>query len=436
MTTPTPHTLLAWLIGGAIGAAGILQGLYWKSTRAPADLTELEARLRNASEQIAMLKRENESLRSLAQGGGEFSVPREFIDNTENEFGLRFLSSPVVHRIAGEELRDRVGAAIESRLGPSGIDDRQNAYSLIGWLRPDDDLLSQLAAIRAMEAGGWFDDVTGEGWMTDKADLKNIPDQAALVRLLARILFHQNFPPAPAYPGDDADRAREALHQGTAAGSEARFYAERARRDGFMPMKENKEAKLLFASLPPFLQGLGTFPGVEGKGFSDALFVRGNEKLHAVFRSVPQTTQAIFVPGESFAGPVALNLPATPEEPLLTESAGQLGLLLWLKPLDADGAAAEIAATWKGDRYVLFPDGKASAAILWEIELDSAAAVDRLQAMALKLSAAMNGRENDIQSAKSKGTPENRHVVIVRVSPTRLRFLNTADAGTAAKLGG
>jgi hypothetical protein len=436
MTTPTPHTLLAWLIGGAIGAAGILQGLYWKSSRAPVGLTDIENRLRNANEEIGMLKRENESLRSLAQGGGEFPVPREFIDSTEKEFGLRFLSSPVIHRIAGEELRDRIGAAIESRLGPSGIDDRQKAYSLIGWLRPDDDLLTQLAAIRAMEAGGWFDDVTGDGWMNDRADLKNIPDQAALVRLLVRILFHQNFPPAPAYPGDDADRAREALHQGTAAGSVARFYAEKARTLGFMPMKEDKEAKLLFASLPPFLQGLGTFPGVEGKGFSDALFVRGNEKLHDAFRKVPQTTRAIFVPGESSASPVALDPPATPEEPLLAESAGQLGLLLWLRPLGDAGAAAEIAAAWKGDRYVLFPDGKASAAVLWEIELDSAAAVDRLQAMALRLSTAMSGREDDTHSENPNGAPEGRHLAVVRITPTRLRFLNTADAGTAAKLGG
>ena len=145
-------------------------------------------------------------------------MPQELIDRVEKEFALRFLSSPVVHRIAGEELRDRIGAAIESRFGPSGIDDRQESYKLIGWLRPGDDLLAQLTAVRAIGALGWFDDVTGEGWVTDRFELKNIPDQATLVRLLARILFHQNFPPPPAYPGDDAARAREALHQGAAAG--------------------------------------------------------------------------------------------------------------------------------------------------------------------------------------------------------------------------
>ena len=150
-------------------------------------------KLRAARDELAMLKRENDSLRSLAQGGGQVSVPRELVERAEKEFGLRFLSNPVVHRIASEELRDRIAAALESRFGPSGIDDRQEAYRQIGWLGNDDELLPQLTAIRAVGARGWFDEATGEAWVTDRFDVKNIPDQAALVRLLARVLLHQLF---------------------------------------------------------------------------------------------------------------------------------------------------------------------------------------------------------------------------------------------------
>ncbi|MEY4570480.1 MAG: hypothetical protein RLZZ398_1919 [Verrucomicrobiota bacterium] len=417
---PSPQTLLPWLLGGVIGAAGILQGLHWRSSSNTADLAEIENQLRIAGEENQMLQRENDSLRSLAQGGGELAVPQEFIDRAEKEFGLRFLSSPVVHRLAGEELRGRIMAAIESRYGPAGIDDRQESYKLIGWLRPDDDLLSQLAAVRAVGAIAWFDDVTGEGWVTDGFDLKNIPDQAALVRLLARALLHQHFPPTPAYPGDDAARAREALHQGAAAGSEARFFALSARAIGFMPMKENTEAVQLLASLSTFLKGLTIFPSSEGKGLADTLHVQGNEKFQAAFRNPPQTTRAILFPGEPAAEPKALELPTVPEEPFLTETAGQLGLRLWLEPL---GAASEIAACWKNDRYVLFPDGEASTAVLWEIELENAAAADKLQAAASQLVVAM------------AGVQEKRHLKITRPSPVRVRFLNTFEAATAAALG-
>jgi hypothetical protein len=424
--------LLPWLLGGVIGAAGILQGLHWRSSASTADLAELENQLRIAGEENAMLKRENESLRSLAQGGGELAVPQEIIDRVEKEFGLRFLSSPVLHRIAGEELRDRIAAAIESRFGPSGIDDRQESYKLIGWLRPGDDLLAQLTAVRAIGALGWFDDVTGEGWVTDRFELKNIPDQAALVRLLARILFHQNFPPPPAYPGDDAARAREALHQGAAAGSEARFYAANARAIGFMPMKENVEATQLMASLSPFLRGLTTFPVTEGKAFADTLYVQGNDPLHAAFRKQPQTTRAIVFPAQPAVEPMALELPAVPEEPFLTDTAGVLGLRLWLGDL---AEASEIAAAWKNDRYLLFPDGQESSAVLWDIELENAAAADKLQAAALKLVATLAGRPEPATPGQAVVSPEKRHLQLTRISPTRLRFLNTFEPATAAKLG-
>jgi hypothetical protein len=427
--------LLPWLLGGAIGAAGILQGLHWRSTHAPADLEGLENQLRIAGEENAMLQRENESLRSLAQGGGELAVPPELVERAEKEFELRFKSTPIVHRIASEELRDRITASIESRYGPSGMDDRQESYQLIGWLRPGDELLAQLTAVRAVGARTWFDDTTGEGWVVDRFDLNNIPDQAALLRVLVRILLNQNFPPPPAYPGDDAARAREALHQGAAAGAVARYLTAHARANGFMPMQGNSEVEQLMAGLSPFMQGLTTFPVTEGKGLTDQLHVAGAAKLHAVLRDPPQTTRALIYPGEPPSDGKALNLPKVPEEPFLTETAGQLGLRLWLEPLGDVGAASEISSSWKNDRYVLFPDGEASSAVLWDIELDNPEDTDALESLGLNLVAAMAGQQDSATLGKAITSPEKRHLQLTRISPTRIRFLNTAEAATASLLG-
>ncbi len=370
-----------------------------------------------------MLRRENESLRSLAQGGGELSVPQEFADRVEKETGLRFLSSPVLHRIAAEELRGRIGAAIESRLGPSGIDDRQQAGYLIGWMKPGDDLLAQLTASLAAGAGGWFDDVTGEAWMLDKTDLKNIPDQATLVGLLERILLHQHFPPRPAHPGDDAARAREALHQGAAFAAVARFLTEKARTIGFMQMKEDKESEQLIASLSPYIQGLRNFVFTDGKGLADSLYVKGPESFLTAFRNPPQSTRAVFFPNEPATEIKPLELPATPEEPLLSESAGQLGLRLWLAMSGKDEASLEIASSWKNDRYVLFPDGESSTALLWEIELATQQAADQLQSAALAL------------TDKILISDSRRQLTVTRPSPFRVRFVNASEPATAAALG-
>lgn len=430
---PSPKTLLPLLLGGAVGLGGILQGLHWRSAAVNAGTESAANRLRAANEEIAMLKRENESLRSLTQGGGEIAVPRELIERVEKEFGLHFLSNPVVHRIAGEELRDRVGAALESRFGPSGIDDRQDAYRLIGWLRPEDDLLGQLTAVRAMGARGWFDDVTGEAWVTDRFDLESIPDQAALIRLLARILLHQQFPPPVAYPGDDAARAREALHQGAAAGSEARFYSANARAIGFIPMKQNTEVEQFLASLPEFIQGLTTFPVVEGKGLADTFYVQGNEVFQSAFRNPPQTTRAILLPTVPAAAPKVLDLPPLDEEPYLSESAGQLGLRLWLDSMGDVGMALEIASCWQNDRYFLMSDGEASSAVLWDVELESKDAADQFQSAALDRISAMAGLPQLAKLGETAVTPGKRHLRIARPSPNRVRFLNTATPAMAVK---
>lgn len=424
---PSPKTLLPWFLGGAVGLGGLLQGLHWRSTNTTAGVSELENQLRIATEENEILRRENDALRSLVQGGGEVSVPQELVDRVESEFGLRFLSTPVVHRIAGEELRDRIAAALENRFGPAGIDYREEAYKLIGWLRPTDRLLGQLTAIRSVGALGWFDESSGESWVTDRFNMENIPDQAALLRLLARTLLHQNFPPPPAHPGDDAMRAREALHQGAASGSEARYLAANARSIGFMPMRENEEAASLLMSLSPFIHGITMFPVLDGKALADTLHVRGNEFLHEALRNPPQTTRAIFVPAEPPAAPPPLDLPELSEEPFLSESAGQLGLRLWLDALGDVGLSQQLASAWVNDRYLLIPAGEASAALLWEIEFSGVAAADQFEELALELVAAMADREESAAPGEVVVSPEGRHFSLSRTSPTRVRFLNAAD---------
>lgn len=424
-----PQTTLPLLLGAALGAGGLLQGLLWRSQAGTGG-----AGPRSADEEIAMLRRENESLRSLAQGGGELAVPRESIARVEKDLGLTFLSSPVVHRIASEELRDRVSAAVESRFGPSGADDRQEAFRLMGVLGPDEDLVPQLAAARTVGARGWFDDSSGEAWVTDRYQENDIPDQAALLRLLARILLHQHFPPPAAYPGDDVARAREALHQGAAAGVETRFLADAARSFGFVPMQENKEAARLFATLSPFVQGLVTFPITEGKGMADTLHVQDAETLLAAFRDPPQTTRAVVFPAEDRASPAALELPAFPEEPYLTDGAGLLGLRLWLDQLGDAGVSDTLSRSWKNDRYALVPDGEASVALVWDIMMESETEASGLEQAALAWLAAMTESETDPSAGEIRATGNNRHLMVSRPAPDKVRLVNAATPETAARV--
>lgn len=406
--------LLTLLIGAAMGAGG---WLYRFEAGGGAGSEALMNQLRIAQEEMAMLSEENASLRSLAQGGGEVSVPHEMISLVEKDYGLKFRSNPVIHRIATEELGYRIEAAVESRLGPQGVDDRQEAYQRIGWLRDGDRLLEQLVAVRSVGALVWFDEQLGEGWVTHRFDLKNIPDQAAMIRLLVRILLNQHFPASVAYQGDDAARAREALHAGVASGAEARFLANSARSIGFMPMNNNSATERLMSTLPAFIQGVTLFPAVSGRALADTLFVKGSDSLADALRNPPEYTYHLMFPADGLK-PVKFEMPRTDSELFLTESAGYLGLRLWLEEMGDVGIAEEIARNWSGDTYHLVADGDTSSALLWEIEFQNEAAASRFAELANQRVKAMSELHQD------------RFLGVKQRSSTRIGFINAATDET------
>lgn len=424
-----PDKILPWLLGAALGAAGWIQGSHWRSTSPASGDGDLEAKVVGLENEVALLRRENESLRSLAQGGGEVHVDPSLIDFTEEALGMDFKSNPLVHRVAGEELRDRIVASIEARYGPHGLDSRQQAWALMGLLTADDRFAPQLAATKSVGARSWFDEQSGEGWVTDRFDPQSVPDQAALIRALGRILLHQHYPPAPGWPGDEAAMAREALHHGAAMAAENRFLARQALATGFTGLQENTEARDLMESLPPFVRGLATFPSVLGLPRASRLM--DQEEFRGALHKPPAIT-ADFYPdheGMEFNPPP---LPETPGNTLLVESAGMLGLKLWLDPLAGD--FPKLGDGWRGDQYRLFATSDVASHLVWEIRFDSAKTADTFLKAAGEMISALAGTEQVPAPGEITATPENRFLALARSSPDTVRFLNTADRPTAETL--
>jgi hypothetical protein len=181
------------------------------------------------------------------------------------------------------------------------------------------------------------------------------------------------------------------------------------------------------------VQGLTTFAGTAGRGRAMPLFIKGPDAIHAVLRQPPQTTGAVMRPDAPAAAPPPLDLPQglpTGDRPgdFLTESAGQLGLRLWLEPVTDPTAAAELADHWVNDRYQVFADGDDDAALIWDIELDHAAAADRMLPHALARVASLAGAGRSAELGVPLATDAGRHLLLARPSPTRLRLLNTATS--------
>lgn len=414
-----PQTLLAVLVGGAIGAAGILQGLQWKNLADAGANEESQARIRELEAEVEMLRSENDSLRSLAQGGGEIEVPPELERFIEDALGIEFRSSPVVHRIAFEELRGRVIASIESRFPPNSLDHRQQAWRMMGLLAPDDLFAPQLAATRSLGARSWFDDQTGEAWVTDQFEPTSIPDQAALLRALVRILLHQHYPPGPGYAGDEPDRAREALHHGTAMAIENRFLARQALGIGFTGTQNgNTDAADLLASLPAYITGLATFPARIGLPRAERLMEK--DALLTDLHSPPQTTAALY--GDPPFPPTVPEIAEAPGTLVLEESAGRLGLELWLATLDLEWTAP--AASWRGDRYQLRARSDTQLDLYWDIELTTPEAADRIREAALAFAGALADSETDATLGEWITAPDGHRITVETPDPTHVRFIH------------
>ena len=424
-----PEKILPWLLGGAIGAAGLIQGFHWRASAPRAGAEDAEGKIVALENEVEMLRRENESLRSLAQGGGELHVDPATIDFVEQALGMNFRSNPQVHKIAAEELRDRVIASIEARYGPHGLDSRQQAWAMMGLLTVDDRFAAQLAATKSVGARSWFDEQSGEGWVTDRFDPQSVPDQAALIRALARILIHQNNPPAPGWPGDEAAIAREALQHGTAMAVENRFLARQALASGFTGAQENTDARELMASLPVFVRGMATFPSALGLPRAERLM--DQEEILPALHKPPVISADLFPEHEGLVA-APPELPATPGNMLLEESAGMLGLRLWLEPLGEE--FTPLADGWRGDRYRLHATSDTDVHLLWDIRFDSEESADDFAKAALSMVSALAGSETDPALGEILPTPEERFVGIVRLRPDVVRFINASSRDHAALL--
>ena len=426
MRSVTSSQLLPILLGAAIAAAGWLQGLHSKQGAGSDDSVD-SLELVALQQQVDQLTKENEVLRSLAQGGGEFSVPPELVARVEKHLGLSFISTPVVHRLAGEELRDRVVASLEARYGPGGMDDRQLAYQLIGWLGVEDNLVGQLSALRSVGARAWFDEVSGEGWVTDRFEIQNVPDQASLLRVLARILLEQHYPMGKDRIWDDAIRARDALHSGVAAGVESKFFQDNARSIGFMSLKEDNEASQLLLTLPPFIQGLSSFLSIEGKTYADQLLLKGRENLLETLHQPPQKTSDVMFLFEREVPDRRVALPETPGDVVLEDHGGALGLCLWLDPLGDVQASRNLAEMWVHDQWRLFATDDRTHHLVWCIELMDEASTTTAAAAFCAMGGAIAGLPDDLSLGKAVKTPEGRWLRVDRVSKTGLRLVHTSN---------
>jgi hypothetical protein len=115
-------------------------------------------------------------------------------------------------------------------------------------------------------------------------------------------------------------------------------------------------------------------------------------------------------------------------DPYLVETAGQLGLRLWI---ESAGGDTDLASSWMADRYWLVPDGEASTALIWDVAFASDEAAARFEELALQQVMAITESEPPLRAGEIRISKNRRHLCVRRPKSDCVRFFNTATAELA-----
>ena len=173
-----------------------------------------------------------------------------------------------------------------------------------------------------------------------------------------------------ARPNDDSELARDAVLEGSAMAAMVEYLLQGSGRslqdlpdiDPSMLIGDMAETPLL-KKAPPFLKDALIFPYIDGLTFSAAILKpSGWEGLPAIFTKPPVSTQQILHPALYREGkvPNPVSLPSIdkalgPEWTRLEDNImGEFGWKEVLRQFLDDSRAKSLAATWDGDRYLVY----------------------------------------------------------------------------------
>src|SRR5208337_2225193 len=115
------------------------------------------------------------------------------------------------------------------------------------------------------------------------------------------------------------------------------------------------------------LRQMLVFPYVQGQQFCEVVYARGGfPALSAVYADPPASTAQILHPEkyfkETLENPIPVDFPDTTfkgQKPLADNVLGEMGCrILFAQSQNYADHAEEIAAGWRGDRYLVFDNGK------------------------------------------------------------------------------
>ncbi len=386
---PMRSTLFIMLLTLGIGVAGWGWGWHEHTQLASADFTRqrlgfLEIENRRLGDFIDAKQRTEELAATTAQ--------RTAIEHEVTN--LREL--PFLRRVTYREIpRSQLPAILSQKLAQQVPDKEFGSAAVglaaLGLLPPGLDLKKTYLGLLGEQIGAFYDQHSQELFTFSGQSLNNSQNRVILAHELTHALEDQQFNlsrlPLEAKGNDDRALAASALVEGDATLVMNRYMTGNL---SAAVIKESLASAFTtdvrqLAAAPRYLRETLLFPYLRGLNFCQSLYDHsGWDALAEAFRRPPASTAEILHPERFWNVPrwqpitvVFTGTAARGQEPVDDNVLGEFGvrqlLGAWLKD---DGLAAQVAAGWRGDRYLVYGD-RAASSYVWRTRWEDAVGARR-----------------------------------------------------------
>lgn len=298
--------------------------------------------------------------------------------------------TPVTYREIG---RDQLPAILRQKLlqqvPEQEFADTGVALAALGLLPPGMDLQKTYFALLGEQIGAFYDQHAHELFTFRGRPLSNAQNRVVLAHELTHALQDQHFNllrlPLEAKGNDDRALAASALVEGDATLAMNQYMlgdlTAATLKDTLAGAVSTDVREL--AAAPKFLRESLLFPYLKGLGYCEALYAGGGwAALDAAYARPPASTAQILHPGQR-GEPIPVAFEETTvggQKPLADNVLGEFGARQLLSVgLHDDARATDAAAGWRGDRYLVYGDARASSWV-WKVACADEAAARKLAA--------------------------------------------------------
>lgn len=332
---------------------------------------------------LALLQTENDRLHAVLDGREKEAArtadeaKRKAIEAAVVEIRGVGFKQPVTYDVMTREGLKKV---LEQKLGEQySSQDFKNAQAgltAFGLLEPGYDLKEKYIALLGEQVAAFYDQHQHRLFMFEDASLASMQNCIVLAHELTHALQDQNFDilklPLEVKNNDDLALATSALIEGDATvvmnDYTMKNFSLKALRESLSGVYAQNMDQLKTA--PRYLREALVFPYLRGQEFCTYLMESGGgyDAISQAFKNPPVSTTQILHPEKYLAHemPIRIDWPDTTvsgKNAMDDNVMGEFGIrVLFSQFIDAETGKAA-AAGWRGDRYLVYDDGKA---LVWK----------------------------------------------------------------------